>query len=235
MSHTNYNSKESWTKYYKKQKPLKYPSEYYIMRILRGVYPRLKIGTLDIKGKKVCDIGCGDGRNLLLLNEAGLKVYGIEITQEIMDVAKQRMKESNIDACLKVGTNDNIPFENEFFDFLVSWGSCYYMGKNPDFEKHLLEYSRVLKEGGYFIAYIPKKSCHLYQNSVALDDRYCVVKDDYYGVRNGEILRMFDSEQDIMDAFSKYFENFVFGSSEDDCFGLNYHYHFVVCQKRRKF
>ena len=43
---------------------------------------------------------------------------------------------------------------------------------------------------------------------------------------------MFENEKEIENAFVSEFENFVFGSIEDDCFGFDYHWHLVVCTRR---
>jgi hypothetical protein len=81
---------------------------------------------------------------------------------------------------------------------------------------------------------IPKKTCFIYHKSVHVKKGYRKITNDPFKVRNGQILRYFKDENEIKNVFSKNFKNFTFGSIEDDCFGLNYHWHLVICQKNSK-
>jgi SAM-dependent methyltransferase len=231
LNDTMTNEKQEWTKAYLTQSGMAFPSEY-VIRIFKGSYPRLNFDKSSFKNKRICDVGCGDGRNMLLLKQCGFDVYGVEITKKIVDKVISNLNNVNINADVRVGTNDNIPFDDEYFDFLLSWNACYYMGNNIDFANHVKEFSRVLKKGGYLILSIPKKTNFIYKNSKKLKDGYRIIVNDPFKIRNGVVLRMFENEEEIKKAFSKYFENFIFGSIHDDCFGLNYHWHLVVCQKK---
>lgn len=208
-----------------------YPSEY-VIRIFKGTYPRLDFGKSKLKNKKVCDIGCGDGRNLVLLKQCGLKVYGVEVNDEIAKKVKQNLKQAGVDAVMRVGSNDNLPFHDSYFDYLLSWNACYYMEDYNDFNDYVKEFARVTKPKGYLVMSIPKKSCFIYKGSRPLKAGYRIVRNDPYKVRDGHILRMFGGEKEIRETFSPYFKNFIFGSIQDDCFGLEYHWHLVVCQKK---
>ena len=106
------------------------------------------------------------------------------------------------------------------------------MGKNLDFGSHVKEMSRVLKNQGYLIMSIPKKTNFVFKNSEKLKDGYRIIKDDPFNVRNGEVLRVFEDCMDIENTFSKYFKNFIFASIDDDCFGYDYHWHIIICQKK---
>ncbi len=225
-----YDAKSEWQKLLL-AKEMAYPAEY-VIRIFKGSYPRLNLDKDSFKGKKICDIGCGDGRNIVLLSQCGFNVYGMEITEDIANKVNLALGKLNVESEVRAGTNDRIPFEDSFFDYILSWNSCYYMGQEDDFGRYVDEFARVLKPGGYCIMSIPKKTCFIYQNSETLKPGYQVIKDDPFKLRNGAVLRMFESEQEIQDAFSKRFQDFVFASIEDDCFGYNYHWHLAVCRKR---
>lgn len=226
-----YNAKDNWSKTFSGS-DMAWPAEY-VIRIFKGKYPKLDFKKENFDSKKILDIGCGDGRNLAFLNQCGFNLYGMEITSEIVDKAKTNLEKAGIKHVgLKVGTNDNIPYEKEYFDYLLSWNQCYYMGNIEDFNMYIEEFNRVLKKEGYMILSIPKKSCFIYKGCKIIREGYALIQNDPFGVRNGEILKIFENEKEIEDHFSKYFKNFVFGSINDDCFGFDYHWHLVVCQKK---
>jgi len=227
---TEYNPFDEWTKDIINQKGVAFPSEY-VIRIFKGNYPNLNFTKSKLVGKNICDVGCGDGRNYDLLLKCGFQLYGTEITQEIVDKVNHNLKNRQINAEIKVGTNQSIPFQNNFFDFLLSWNSCYYMGKTENFEDYVKEYARILKKDGYLILSIPKKTCFIFENSENIKPGYVIIKNDPFKIRNGEIMRIFANEDEIRQEFSKYFKNFIFASIHDDCFGLNYHWHIIICQK----
>ena len=81
-----------------------------------------------------------------------------EITKEIVKYTKENLKRLTIKSIIKVGNNSHLPFDPSFFDYLLSWNSCYYMGDNLDFNLHVNEYARVLKKNGYLIMAIPKET-----------------------------------------------------------------------------
>ncbi len=226
----DYNAKKEWTKLILRSE-MAYPAEY-VIRIFKGKYPRLHLGKNLFKNKKICDTGCGDGRNLVLLKQCGFDIYGIEMTEEILNKVKSNLRNLNINVDLRVGTNDSIPFEEKYFDYLLSWNSCYYMGEQSDFSKYVEEFARVIKKEGYLILSIPKKTCFIYHGSEKLKDGYQIIRNDPFNVRNGEVLRMFENKDEIKKDFSGYFKNFIFGSVYDDCFGLDYHWHLIVCQRQ---
>ena len=223
---------KNYTKSFLNQKNIAYPAEY-VIRIFKGDYPNLKLSKKSFHNKKICDISCGDGRNLVFLHDCGFSLYGTEITKEIVDKTKKNLLKLKIKPILKTGTNSNIKFGNNFFDYLLSWNSVYYMGKDQlEFEEHVKEYSRVLKKNGYLVMAIPKLAFHYFKGSKKIKTGYCIIKNDTLKLRNGQVLRYFKNKNEIERAFSSKFKNFIFGSIEDDCFGYNYHWYLVICQKK---
>lgn len=91
-----------------------------------GRFPRLNLDKSKYRNQRACDIGCGDGRNLVLLHDLGFETYGVEITEGIVQATTARLKSvEGIDVDIRVGTNDRMPFEDNFFDYLLSWHACY--------------------------------------------------------------------------------------------------------------
>lgn len=227
----SYNAGKSWESAFLNG-DMAFPAEY-VIRIFKGSYPNLNLKKKSFVGKKICDIGCGDGRHFILLKQLGFSTFGLEITGGIVKKINSNLQNIGISKNnIKVGTNDKIPFKNEDFDYLLSWNACYYMGSIRDFGLYVKEFSRVLKPDGYLVLSIPKKTCFIYKGSKSLGNGYQMIMNDPFNIRNGEVLKMFDGNADIEKEFSVSFKNFAFGSIHDDCFGLDYHWHLVVCQKK---
>jgi SAM-dependent methyltransferase len=210
-----------------------FPNEY-VIRIFKGSYPNLRMSQTDFKDRKICDIGCGDGRNLVLLDRLEFKTYGTEITQDICDRVARELNKIGIDSCIRVGKNEKIPFDSQFFDYLLSWNSCYYMGQKGnygDFDTHVRELHRVLRGQGKLVLSIPKPSNFIFNDSVEVKPGYALIRNDPYEIRNNEVLKCFKDESEIRSAFSPYFKEFIFGSIHDDCFGQDNHWFLVVCQR----
>ncbi|MCX6984812.1 MAG: methyltransferase domain-containing protein, partial [Lentisphaerae bacterium] len=95
LQKNEYDAKKEWNNLFLSA-GLSFPSEY-VIRILKGTYPRLNLDKNAYKDGKLCDIGCGDGRNLLLAKTCGFDIYGVEISQEIVDKIKSNLKKAGVE------------------------------------------------------------------------------------------------------------------------------------------
>jgi hypothetical protein len=66
-----------------------------------------------------------------------------------------------------------------------------------------------------------------------LGDGHMEITNDPYGVRNGTILKTFDSEADIRQTLSGAFEDFAIGNCRNDFWGIEEHVWICVCRRRR--
>jgi len=206
-----------------------YPAEG-LVRCLKGKYPRLP--AVPTKGR-VLDAGCGEGRHCRLLRKLEYEVYGFEIDQKIVQTLKERVPGVEF----RVGTNNKIPFEDSFFDIVVSWQSLYYLATdtNGNVEENVAEISRVTKPAGVLISCIPYDDNFIYNNSTLLRD-YNGVKyrriNDYFGQRNGITLASFDSPDSFTSLLKHYgFSRHEVGEMTGDWFGLSYKWFVCVSTK----
>ena len=102
------------------------------------------------KGNTVLEIACGTGRVTLEISKQANKVYAIDISSQMIDVARKNIKEKEINNIeLSVEDAYNLPFDNEMFDTVICINSLHNM-IYP--ENALSEIKRVLKPEGRFIS-----------------------------------------------------------------------------------
>ncbi|MBE0515246.1 class I SAM-dependent methyltransferase [Sulfurimonas sp.] len=227
------NINDNYTSFYKK-KEIKYlyPTEF-VVRTFKASYPNLRTKIEEGKNQKVLDIGFGDGRNSVFLAKEGYLTYGIEITEEICEMARQRFKEQGLHAEFKVGRNNNIPYEDEYFDIVLACHSSYYLDGDDKFEHNLNEISRVIKQGGVFITSLPNDNSYIFKDAVRQNDGSFLIQNDYYNNRNGYRLQSFESAEEIEKRIQDYFTNFSFGHAYNDYYGIDEKVFWVVCEKRK--
>lgn len=94
------------------------------------------------EGNSVCDLGCGDGFGSLKLSNAGYKVTGIDVSEEMIARAKSV---NNSDQFIK-GDILNLPFPDDSFDAVIAINSLEWTEAPL---KVLNEMQRVVKRGGF--------------------------------------------------------------------------------------
>ena len=206
-----------------------YPTEF-VVRTFLADYPGLDFPK-PVSGNRILDVGFGDGRNTTFLCDQGLDVSGIEITPGIVNQTRDRLVKLGYSADLRVGRNSNIPFESDYFDFILSCHCCYYCDDGETLYDNLAEYARVLKEGGWFVASVADKSSYIFNDADELEDGSLVVNRDPYENRNGYRLHGFSDAREIEEYFSRYFTKFSLGHANNDYYGIQERLFWVVCQK----
>lgn len=107
------------------------------------------------KDEKVLDIGCGPGWLVRKFAEGGAIVYAVDITDKAVELTKKMLKTFNLKADIQVGNAENLPFEDNSFDFVSSSGVLHH---TPDMQKSIDEVYRVLKPGSEAIISIYYKN-----------------------------------------------------------------------------
>ena len=81
---------------------------------------------LDPKaGDRALDVGCGSGNHLLLLNRLGLDISGLDASTYMIRKAKERLGHR---CTLKVGMAEDLPFEDNEFDYIVMIHTLEFLG-----------------------------------------------------------------------------------------------------------
>ncbi len=58
----------------------------------------------DVHNKVVLDLGCGTGENIVPLAKRGARVIGLDISPELVDLSRQRLRSAGVEAALRVGS-----------------------------------------------------------------------------------------------------------------------------------
>jgi SAM-dependent methyltransferase len=221
----------SYGAFYRDRNPMHvYPVEF-VVRAFLGNYPRHRTDAASNRGKRVLDLGCGDGRNMPLLHNLGMEIHGTEISQEICDLTATRMKKLGIDAALKVGRNHALPYPDGHFDVVLACHACYYIDPGTRFSDNAREIARVMRDGGSLIFSAPIGTTYVLRGARDLGDGHMEIANDPSGLRNGYVLKKFDSEAEIETALSPSFTAFEIGSCRNDFWGIEEHVWTVACRK----
>ena len=98
------------------------------------------------KDKKVLEIGVGAGTDFLQWVRAGSQAYGIDLTNEAIKNVQERLNIYGLSAKeLKIADAENLPYKDNFFDLVYSWGVIHH---SPDTLKCIKEIIRVVRPEG---------------------------------------------------------------------------------------
>ena len=119
-----------------------YENHYY-GRQSRIMYNKLALKIENIKHEYILDIGCGKGFFLEIYKDNKSKLYGADISPEMIKYAQARLGNY---AEFKVADSEKLPWNDNSFDIISCILSFHHY---PDPMKSLDEMKRVLKNNGH--------------------------------------------------------------------------------------
>lgn len=115
-------------------------------------------------GARVCDLGSGTGiTSVLMAREYGFETYAVDLWSDPEENAaffKEMVVSDELIHPIKADASKGLPFDDGFFDAVVSIDSYNYYGRDPEYlGKKLLPY---VKPGGMLYLAIPgmMRDCH---------------------------------------------------------------------------
>jgi len=201
---------KEWDNFHKNKYNKIYPQwpNEILLKLIFGNYLKNKI---NIKSNyKILDVGCGFGNNLLPFNNITKHLYGTEVSSKICKIAENFLRLKDIEATIKFGTNQKIPFKNNFFDILLSINVLHYEKNEVDILKSLKEYKRVLKKNGTLIIFTVGPNHLIYKNAKLIGNHKYLIRN--WDFRNESQYFYFDNENYLRFYCENYFNNIETGT-----------------------
>lgn len=98
-----------------------------------------------LRGKRVLDVGTGDGTYAIEAAERGAIVTALDLEQEMLDAAQARAASRGVEVILQQGRAEQLPFEDASFDVVIAVTVLCFV---PDAQRAVGEMARVLVPGG---------------------------------------------------------------------------------------
>src|SRR3954468_19789515 len=110
----------------------------------------------DVTGRRVVDFGCGSGANSVLLANRGAHVWGIDISEDLLRLARRRLAVNGRagGATFIGGSAHDMPFPDDSIDVVFGIAILHHL----DLDLVSREVRRVLKPGGRAIFQEPVRN-----------------------------------------------------------------------------
>ncbi len=99
---------------------------------------------------RILDLGCGNGRLLELFKDMNIKYVGLDISEELLNIARSRYTGPNVSFVLSDALD--IPFDEDSFNAVYAIALLHHIPSASFRLKTLNEVRRVLKRDGIFVA-----------------------------------------------------------------------------------
>jgi 2-polyprenyl-3-methyl-5-hydroxy-6-metoxy-1,4-benzoquinol methylase len=106
------------------------------------------------KDKRLLEVGCGVGIDLIRFARAGAIVTGVDLAEVSIDLARKNFTQDGLTADLQVMNGEDLEFEDSSFDVVYGHGVLQY---TADDQKMVNELHRVLRPGGEAILMVYNK------------------------------------------------------------------------------
>ncbi|MBU9722530.1 MULTISPECIES: class I SAM-dependent DNA methyltransferase [Bacillaceae] len=134
----------------------------------------LTFASTHLKHKgKILDIGCGTASITLLLSEAGYEVSGVDISQEMLTVAEEKVRLSNKNISLYCQDMRKLEGFNDFDGVTIFCDGLNYLPDSEAVKQTFRNVFNALKPGGIFLfdVHSPYKMTNIFNDQLYGEDR----------------------------------------------------------------
>jgi len=99
----------------------------------------------SVQNLTIGDVGCNTGTQSIMWARAGHRVRGLDISAQLVEMARERARAANTSIEFTVGSATQLPWENESIDVCIAPELLEHVA---DWQKVLDECARVTRKGG---------------------------------------------------------------------------------------
>tara|TARA_B110000881_G_C18586007_1_gene524853 strand:+ start:1410 stop:2093 length:684 start_codon:yes stop_codon:yes gene_type:complete len=159
----------------------------------------------EVKKKhKVLDIGTYYLNNLLPFKDRGCKLFGVETTKDAVALSKLLRKKLKIKCAIKLGSNQDLRFKNNYFDFILSLNTIHYEDSLANVNLALKEIYRVLKPGGCLMVETNAPN-HSFKLNAKKYKKNIYIQKNKKDFRFNQKFFYFETKKEIIKIFSNFF------------------------------
>ena len=151
------------------------------------------MGFNEFGGKRLLEVGCGMGTDLLQFARGGALCTGIDLTPRSVEISSLHLGLYDQRADFVLGDGERLPFADASFDVVYSNGVLHH---TPDTASAVRELHRVLRPGGIAKVMLYHRNSLYYWTEIVL----------HRGILRGHFLRG-HSPEEIMSRYVEYSEH----------------------------
>jgi ubiquinone/menaquinone biosynthesis C-methylase UbiE len=110
------------------------------------------------RGRRLLEVGCGAGVDLVRFARAGAVVTGVDLSRTSIDLAQKNIEQNGLQADLHIMNGEALQFPDYSFDVVYAHGVLQY---TADADRMISEIHRVLKPGGEAILMVYNRNSWL--------------------------------------------------------------------------
>ena len=139
-------SKEYWQKYWQ--------SADHQPEVVHEELLRHLLSSVDIKGKKILEVGVGMGGDSLYLSEFGADVTVLDYSETALEKVGKSAEAKSLSIKTILADAKQMPFPDRSFDIVFHQG---FLEHFSDPGEYLAEQCRILKSGGLLVVDVPQR------------------------------------------------------------------------------
>ena len=137
--------------------------------------------NIGLSGKRILDVGCGEGSLVRLMTREGARVTGLECSDG--QINRARAAKTVCDEIYLFGYGENLPLCEESFDAVIYFNALHHVPIGSQIPA-LQEAHRVLKHGGFLYIQEPIAEGSYFEITRTIDDETEVRASAYRALRS---------------------------------------------------
>lgn len=169
------------------------PHDIIVQFIARFLKKRQRYDKYVIRqdAQRILDLGCGNGGQSIYLAQMGYEVYGIDVSDEAIKLARDYASREQLDVTFLTQGCEQLSFEPDFFDAVICHGVLDHVPMETAIDS-VQEIQRVLRPGGLFLVSLASVRSSLFGEGLSAGQNTYVLE---HGPEEGQIQHYFNEEE----------------------------------------